>query len=346
MMSELYLVTGALGHLGNVVIRQLLEQGKQVRGLVLPSDGPVRYSHRRLQLVYGDVCDRMSLAAFFENAAGHDLTVIHTAGVVSIASEAGTTVRDVNVEGTRNILELSLRHHVKRVVQVSSVHAITEPPDGRQIVEPAAFDPDTVVGLYAQTKAEASQLALEFAAAGLDVSLVHPSGILGPFDYGHGHLTQMVEDYCRGRLVACVRGGYDFVDVRDVAASTIACAERGQAGGCYILSGHYCTVYDLLWMLHEITGRRPVRTILPMWLAQSTAPLAELYYRALHRPPLYTSYSLYTLESNANFSNQKARKVLGHRPRALDQTLYDTIAWLRRLGRIPGPRVAVPISVD
>ena len=176
--------------------------------------------------------------------------------------------------------------------------------------------------------------ALAARARGLDVRVVHPSGICGPYDYGHGHLTQLVQDFCTGRLAAGVDGGYDFVDVRDVAAGILACCERGRPGECYILSGRYCTVRDVLAMLHRITGRRRVRVMLPLWLARAAAPLSEQYYRLLRQPPLYTAYSLYTLSSGARFSHAKAARELGYTTRPFGTTLADTVAWLRRQGRI------------
>ena len=176
--------------------------------------------------------------------------------------------------------------------------------------------------------------ALAARARGLDVRVVHPSGICGPYDYGHGHLTQLVQDFCTGRLAAGVDGGYDFVDVRDVAAGILACCERGRPGECYILSGRYCTVRDVLAMLHRITGRRRVRVMLPLWLARAMAPLSEQYYRLLRQPPLYTAYSLYTLSSGARFSHAKAARELGYTTRPFGTTLADTVAWLRRQGRI------------
>ena len=163
---------------------------------------------------------------------------------------------------------------------------------------------------------------------------MHPSGICGPYDYGHGHLTQLVQDFCTGRLAAGVDGGYDFVDVRDVAAGILACCERGRPGECYILSGRYCTVRDVRAMLHRITGRRRVRVMLPLWLARAAAPLSEQYYRLLRQPPLYTAYSLYTLSSGARFSHAKAARELGYTTRPFGTTLADTVAWLRRQGRI------------
>ena len=176
--------------------------------------------------------------------------------------------------------------------------------------------------------------ALAARARGLDVRVVHPSGICGPYDYGHGHLTQLVQDFCTCRLAAGVDGGYDFVDVRDVAAGILACCERGRPGECYILSGRYCTVRDVLAMLHRITGRRRVRVMLPLWLARAAAPLSEQYYRLLRQPPLYTAYSLYTLSSGARFSHAKAARELGYTTRPFGTTLADTVAWLRRQGRI------------
>ncbi len=100
------------------------------------------------------------------------------------------------------------------------------------IFEADDFDPAAVHGLYARTKAEAPRLVLAAGQAGLDVSVVHPSGICGPYDCGAGHLTQLFIDYYKGRLTACVAGGYDFVDVRDVADGIIAAAQKGKPGAC------------------------------------------------------------------------------------------------------------------
>ncbi len=334
-MSELYLLTGAAGHLGTALIKQLIEQQKAVRALVLPGEMHLsKLVDSGAEIVYGDVRSLESLEPFFANPEGRDLVVIHAAGIVSIASRYVKMVQDVNVTGTKNIVELCKKHRVKRLVYVSSVHAIPEAPQGQTICEISQFDPQKVTGLYAKTKAEATQLVLDAAAEGLNACVVHPSGIIGPYDYGHGHLTQLIIDYLKGRLTACVNGGYDFVDVRDVAAGILSCCEKGEPGQCYILSGAYVDVKDLLFLLHEITGKRAIRTILPRWFAKCTAPLAELYYKLLRQPPLYTSYSLYTLAVNAKFSHEKASGLLGYQPRPLRQTLEDTASWLKAHGRV------------
>ena len=332
-MEELYLVTGAAGHLGNTIVRKLLAAHKEVRAFIIPGDH-MPLTSDLLTVIEGNVCDKKSLKPFFANRGNKKTYVIHCAGIVSIASKYQQKVYDVNVNGTKNVLDLCLAEKVDKVVHVSSVHAIAELPAGQTIKETSTFDPDKVVGLYAKTKAEASAYALSLADKGLDISIVHPSGIIGPYDYGHGHLQQLIIDYMNHGLTAIVKGGYDFVDVRDVADGIIACCQKGRKGECYLLTNQYYSVFEIMKLLHEITGRKEIKTVLPMWFAKMSAPLAEIYYKIKKQPPLYTSYSLYTLTSNALFSHEKATKELNYQPRPLQETLQDTVDWLVEVKKI------------
>lgn len=332
-MKRMYIITGVSGHLGNTVAKKLLAQGEHVRGLILPGDAGAPLD-RRLEITKGDVRQPETLEPLLACEEPCEQIVIHTAGIVSIASRYMQKVYDVNVTGTQNMIDLCLHKHVNKFIYVSSVHAIPELAAGKIITETQEFDPQKVHGLYAQTKAQATALVLESAKRGLNAVVVHPSGILGPGDYTHGHLTQLVQDYLNGRLTACVRGGYDFVDVRDVADGILAAVEKGGAGECYLLTNQYVPVAEVLNILHELTGKRKIRTVLPLWFAKLTAPLSECYYKLRKQPPLYTSYSLYTLESNALFSHEKATKVLGYQPRSLRETLRDTADFLMEEGRV------------
>ncbi|WP_088369516.1 hypothetical protein [endosymbiont 'TC1' of Trimyema compressum] len=111
----------------------------------------------------------------------------------------------------------------------------------------------------------------------------------------------MVIDYLEGSITSAVRGGYDFADVRDVAQGIIAAADRNTIGETFILSNKYYAIKELLDMLSTITGKKKLRSILPYWFAKLTAPLAELYYKILKKPPLYNPYSLHVLKSNGLF---------------------------------------------
>lgn len=330
-MEKLYFVTGAAGHLGSVITQQLIKNGKNVRALVMPNENHIP---EKAEIYFGNVCDKSSINPCFENLNGRELVVIHCAGIVSIASKFNQAVFNVNVTGTKNIVDLCREHGASKLVYISSVHAIPERPNGITITEISEFSPDNVVGLYAKTKAEATAYVLDAARQGLNACVIHPSGITGPYDCGRGHITTLVIDYYKRRLTSGVNGGYDFVDVRDVANGVIAACDKGRKGECYILSNKYYEVREILAMLQEITGKSKIRNFLPLWFIKTMAPLAELYYKILKQPPLFTSYSIYTLNSNALFSHEKATAELGYTTRDMNETLSDTVKWLKEKGRI------------
>lgn len=326
-MEKTYLVTGACGHLGGTLVRLLERTGAQVRGLRLPSE----QARDRAHVTYypGDVRDRDSLRPLFQGLADREVVVFHTAAIVDISGEATPQMVDVNVNGTKNILALCREYGVKRLVYVSSVHAIPEKDGYAVLREVDRFSPQQVTGGYAKTKAEATQAVLDAAAQGLDAVVVHPSGILGPFDGTGNHLVQLVKEYAGGKLPACVKGGYDFVDVRDVAAGCLAAAEKGRSGQCYILSNRHYEVQEVLAMAKTLChGRR--LPVLPMWMAQAAEPLLGWVAKVKKQRPLYTKYSLYTLRSNDRFDHGKATAELGYRPRDLRQTVRDTLRWLAK----------------
>lgn len=349
-MERIILVTGAKGHLGAAIVRLLAARGETVRGLALPGDaGP---EVPGVQYVTGDVRKPDSLRPFFCAPPGMAVDVIHAAGIVDVSGRAPAAMEAVNVEGTRNLLALCREYGVRRLLYVSSVHAIPEAARGTAICETARFSPAWVTGGYAKTKAAATQLVLDAAAAGLDAVVVHPSGILGPGDESGGnHLVQMVRDYLAGRLPACVSGGYDFVDVRDVAQGCLLALEHGRSGECYIFSGWFCSVKNILELVRQAAGG-PRLAVLPMWLARAAAPFFQAAAQCRHRRPLYTAYSLYTLRSNGLFSHEKATAELGYCPRPLADTVRDTVAWLtqkpaseRRTPKRRRPRRAHPDPV-
>lgn len=331
-MYPLYIVTGANGHLGSTIVRLLVGKGCRVRGLIMPHETPVEYEN--VEYIMGDVRDADSLEALFCNL-NESFVVIHTAGIIDISDTVTSLLYDVNVTGTKNVVEQCIKHGAARLVYVSSVHAIPEKKGLRVLSETDSFSPDLVVGGYAKTKAEASQFVLDAVRKKrLDAVVVHPSGILGPYDNSGNHLVQLVEDYISGKLPACVRGGYDLVDVRDVAQGCIDAAEKGVCGECYILSGRHYEIKELLSIAKETVGGKKLPT-LPVWMARAVLPILALDARRKKSRPLYTKYSLHTLESNDNFSHDKATRNFGYSPRDLNQTVADMVEWakMKRRGK-------------
>lgn len=330
-MKKLYIVTGANGHLGGTLVRMLSKRGEAVRGLIRRGEKPAQLPN--VHYFAGDVCDMDSMRPLFADADGAELLVLHTAGLIDIADTVSERLYDVNVNGTKNVAALC-RACGARLLYVSSVHAIPEQKRPAVLEEVDAFSPEQVTGGYAKTKAEATQVVLDAVADGLDAVVVHPSGILGPYDSAGNHLVQLVADYLRGALPACVRGGYDFVDVRDVAAGCLLALERGRRGACYILSNRHYEIKEVLDIVRTVAGGRRL-PVLPMALARAAAPFLQWIAKLCKRRPLYTAYSLQTLESNDRFSHDKATAELGYRPRDLRETLRDTVLWLRRKQAVP-----------
>ena len=163
------------------------------------------------------------------------------------------------------------------------------------------------------------------AQEGLDAVVVHPSGILGPYDRSGNHLVQMVAEYLHGTLPACVKGGYDFVDVRDVAEGCLLAAEKGRKGECYILSDRYCEIREVLEIAGAVSGKKKL-PVLPLWMAKMAAPFIQLHARRKKRRPLYTAYSLHVLGTGERFSHKKATEELGYHPRDLKVTIRDMVA--------------------
>lgn len=329
-MKKLYIITGANGHLGNTLIRLLEQAEADIRGLILPGEEPE--GGGRVRYIKGDVRDIDSLRPLFADTEGAEAYVIHAAGIVDISEEVSPRLYEVNVNGTKNVIALCKEYGVKRLVYVSSVHAIPETDSMSVLAEVKEFSPEKVVGGYARTKAEATQAVLDAVKDGLDAVIVQPSGIIGPYDNSGNHLVQLVTDYLGGRIPVCVKGGYDLVDVRDVAYGCLMAAEKGKSGECYILSNRHYEIKEVLKMVRKIAGGRRI-PVIPSWAAHLAAPLMQLHAKRKKERPLYTSYSLYALKSNDKFSHEKAVRDLGYQPRDIYETLKDTVRWQKQ-GRV------------
>ena len=323
-------VTGATGHIGNVLVRYLVKRGYEVTAFVKEGEKIDFLKELPISFAYGDVRDIESLKKAFEGQK----IVFHLAGIIEIGNGNKKLVRQVNVEGTRNVVKACKEMKVKRLIYTSSVHAIKELPKGEVITETKEFSEKEVKGTYAKTKAEATKLLLEEVGEELEIVIVHPSGVIGPYEYMLSNLGQLIIDCANKKIGAYLEGGYNFVDVRDVAVGIILAAEKGKNGECYILAGHQIGVKELMKQIENITGVKAPKFKIARWFAFITGFLSELYYKIVKEKPLFTSYAVYTLGTNSNFSSAKAKKELGYQVRPIEETLKDTVQWFKDRGKI------------
>ena len=324
------LVTGATGHIGNVLVRSLLKNGYDVTAFVRNKEKLNALDGLSVSFAYGDVRDIESLKMAFK---GIDV-VFHLAGLIDIGNGNKKQMYEVNVNGTKNVVNACKEMNVKKLIYTSSVHAIPTKPKGEIITETKTFSPDLVKGTYSKTKAEATKYVLEANSKDLEVIITHPSGVIGPYEYITSNLGQLIIDCAHKKMGAYLDGGYNFVDVRDVADGLVSTLEKGKAGECYILAGHYVTIKELMKYVQDITGVPAPKFKIARWFAYATGALSEIYYKIVKQKPLFTSYSVYTTGTNANFSIDKAKKELGYFPRDFKDTMVDTIYWMKENKKI------------
>lgn len=329
------IVTGATGHIGNVLVRELLARGEVVRALVLPDDDKLPLAGLDIETVHCDITDPISLKSAF---AGAEL-VFHLAGIVTIMPGMASVLERVNVGGMRNVIAACRASGVCRLIYTSSIHAIAEPPHGTVIDESQPFDPDRVLGDYARSKARATLLLLdEVRKGGLDAVICCPTGIIGPWDYGISNVGQLILDFASGHLKSYVSGAYDFVDVRDVARGLVLTADKGQPGRHYIFSGAQVQVPELMEELARDIGYPAPTYRIPTVIARTAGIFASVYYRLLRRKPVFTAYSIDVLRSNSLVSSARAREELGFTSRPWQESIRDHVEWFRTEGMLPTRR--------
>jgi dihydroflavonol-4-reductase len=322
------LVTGATGHIGNVLVRDLIARAERVRALLLPGEDCTPLRGLPVELVEGDVLDPASIEAALPGVE----RVYHLAGLISIMPDTYDLLYQVNVVGTRNMLNACRRAGIRRLVYTSSIHAIPAPPEGAVIDESLAPDPEQAWGDYDRTKAMATREVQLAAAAGLDAVIVCPTGVIGPYDFRRSEIGQFLLDCARPGPKFCIEGAYDFVDVRDVAAGHILACEHGRRGESYILAGSRLSVRRIIALVEDVTGRRGPHLHVPLRLAHLAARLGPLFYRLTHTKPRFTPYSLHTVTSNSVISPRKAHRELGFVARPVRETIADTLRWFADQG--------------
>jgi dihydroflavonol-4-reductase len=325
------LVTGASGHVGVNLVRELIVRGRKVR--ILIHDHPWPLKELNVEVVNGDVCDIESLNRAFY---GVD-SVYHLAARISIVQNNWSVLEKINVTGTRNVIEACLKSGVRRLIHFSSIHALEQKPmncpvdESRPLVKSSNYPP------YDRSKAAGDEEILRGIEKGLDAIIINPTAIAGPYDYQLSLFGEALLALANGRLPALVKGGFDWVDARDVAEGAIQAEVRAVTGSRYLLSGHWASVSEIANLVAEISGIPVPKFVCPLWLASASAPLAVATARLLKQRPLFTPDSIRALHSNRNVNHEKATRELGYTPRPLRQTIEDTLRWFAINGKLKKP---------
>jgi dihydroflavonol-4-reductase len=326
-----YLVTGGTGLLGNNVVRLLLQQGEQVRVLARARNDSRPLAGLDVDFAHGDVRDAAAVARAIE---GMD-AVVHCAGYVHIGWTHEADHREVNVGGTENVATAAREQRV-RMVHVSSVNAL-----GLGSLQNPADEESALPGIipcpYVTTKREAEQRVQAEVERGLSAVIVHPSYMLGPWDWKPTSGQMLLE--CAKMAPFPPIGACSLADARDVAAGILAAARSSYVARKFILGGHNLTYRELFQRFADLGGAiGPIFPAGPVVRAIGSFG-GDLRGRITGHEPGVNSASIELSKQEHCFSSLRAETELGYKIRPLDEIIQSAWEWFVENGYVSRSRV-------
>ncbi|MBM7559703.1 NAD-dependent epimerase/dehydratase family protein [Marinitoga litoralis] len=318
------LITGATGHIGNILVKRLYDMGEKIRIFVLPNDDISIFDGMNIEVYYGDIRNYDDV----KNASKGVNCIYHLAAIISILPWKDNLVRSVNVGGVENIINAIKENKIEKLLYVSSVHAFAEIERGATIDENTPINPKKTTGAYGKSKALATLKVLKAVKNNeINATVVFPSGIIGPYDYKNSEITKVFHDYLKGKIKYSIDGAFDFVDVRDVVEGIIKASKKDNEK--YILSGENISMRKFFFYLNLITEKNykikfisPINSYIISYFALFN------YLSSKDKNLSFSPYSVQVLQKYYKYSHKKAEKELGYNPRPLFNTIRDTIEWL------------------
>jgi len=316
-------VTGGSGHVGGNLVRELLSRDYEVDCLVRSDTRAL--DSLDVNLVHGNMLNPLEMVPLMEDCD----VVFHSAAFVAVEKVQEELMRKINVEGTKSIVNAAVNSSVEKMVHFSSIHAFEQQPTSEPLIENRPLTSNPKALPYDRTKAEAQKIVIDSTEQGLKVNVLHPTGIIGPYDFKPSRMGKVLSDIAHGNMPFAINNGFNWVDVRDVAISAVNCVEQGVNGQNYILPGHWASMPEISSIVHEITGKRTHLVTIPFWMAYLALPFATAKSKITGNRPSFSKGSLQALAIQCRkIPGSLATDHLDHFPRPIEETIGDTITWL------------------
>lgn len=323
-------ITGATGFIGASLARELLEQGCEVKALVRPGSIKANLAGLPIELHEGDLLDQDSLE---QGLAGCD-TLFHAAADYRLWTRNPKSMYDVNVGGTRSVLEAALKRNLSRVIYTSSVGTLGNPGDGTPGTEDTPVSFDEMVGHYKKSKFLAEREAETFLERGLPLVIVNPSTPVGRLDIKPTPTGRIIVDFLNRRMPAYLDTGLNLIDVEDCAKGHVLAARHGRIGEKYILGNQNLTLRDIFSLLEEISGLPAPRVKLPYTPILLAAYANEALSRVTGREPLIPLAGVRMAGKLMYFDSSKAIRELGLPQQPVKNALKKAVEWFRAEGYV------------
>lgn len=326
------LVTGGAGFIGSHLVRLLIERDQRVRVLDLPSAPIAHLPKDGLEVVRADIRDKAAV----ERAARGCREVYHLAANPNLWVWKRGHFRQINYLGAVNAIDAALAAGVRRVLHTSTESILTRARQTGPITEEQPIRHEDIIGPYCRSKYLAERHALRLGKSGAPVIVVNPTLPVGPGDFGRSPPTRMMLDFCQGKRREYVDAELNLIDVRDVAEGMIRAMERGQPGRRYLLGHENLSILTVFQMLARLTGLPAPRWRVPFPVALAAACVSEFIADVYtHRSPAATITGVKLTRRRMHFDARRSLAELGLRPRAVAESLAETVAWFRAIGWMP-----------
>ena len=315
-------ITGASGHLGSCLVRYLLKDNWTVKCLV--NNDTRSIDCLDVEKIYVSIFDEPNLA---KAMMGCDV-VFHLAAIVAQEKVDYKNMKKVNVEGTKSICNAALKSKMNKLIYFSSIHAFNQFPYQTVLDEKRKLVDTQSASSYDLTKAMAQKEVYKAVEKGLDASILHPTGVIGPYDYKPSRMGQMILDIKNKRMPLAIKAGYNWVDVRDVCSAAIKCVRHGKKGQNYIISGRWQSFKDLSIIIQEKIDKKIYYGEIPFLFLYIILPFSKLWSLLTKKRELINLGSIYTLKNQClKISYELAKNELNHKPRSIHSTISDTLSW-------------------
>ena len=324
------LLTGSSGLIGSYVLKYLLEAGQQVNVLVRDSSKLPYPESTNLNIFTSDIIDSKAVD---KSIKGCNI-VIHLAAFISAAEDNPAEFDKTNVVGTKNLLEAAKENDVEKFIFSSSL-AAHQYLKHSIINEESLTYPENYFSKYAESKAQAEKLVLEYSNSGLPYIIIYPTRVfgIGPLTDANG-ATKAIYLYLKNRLPFLIDKGEQYSSwafVEDVARGIILAANSKLTNQMYILGGENRTIADVYKIADKLSGKKHLKIYLKSKTALSIASVLEFNARLMHSKPLVTREWLGYLIKSYKISSEKAVTQLNYKFTPIETALEKTINWLKTL---------------
>lgn len=323
-------VTGATGFIGYHVAQLLREEGCNVRALVRRGSDVSALLALDIQPVVGDVTDPISV----RNALKGCSQVYHLAADYRLWVKDPKVMYDINVGGTRNVMEAALAEGMEKVVYTSSVGVLAASLSGNPSNEETPVRIEDMTGHYKRSKFIAEKDVHGFIDKGLPVVIVNPTTPVGAMDVKPTPTGKIIVDFLNGKVPAYLDTGLNFVDVKDVAAGHVLAAKRGRIGQRYILGHRNMSLKDFFGCLAKVSGKKPPKVRLPYAPVLLAAYVDEAVSRITGKHPRIPLTGVKMARKFMYFDCSKALKELNIPQSPVESAIEEAVRWFRANGYV------------